>query len=137
MLTKSLEESKAKRIAEIKKKHEDTLEKMRHDLEIEETKLEEEVRLELALEMDTNKAHIVDNKDRHWILAEFDLDQQNIETRIKQPQIEQMSQLENKLFERRATKAKVTELMRQDLNNKIEKELNLVMKMNIHEFILE
>ena len=137
MLTKSLEESKAKRIAEIKKKHEDTLEKMRHDLEIEETKLEEEVRRELALEMDTNKAHIVDNKDRHWILAEFDLDQQNIETRIKQSQREQMSRLENKLFERRATKAKVTELMRQDLNNKIEKELDLVMKMNIHEFILE
>ena len=48
-----------------------------------------------------------------------------------------MSRLENKLFERRATKAKVTELMRQDLNNKIEKELDLVMKMNIHEFILE
>jgi ASC-1-like (ASCH) protein len=87
--------------------------------------------------MDTNKAHIVDNKDRHWILAEFDLDQQNIETRIKQSQREQMSRLENKLFERRATKAKVTELMRQDLNNKIEKELDLVMKMNIHEFILE
>jgi hypothetical protein len=52
------------------------------------------------------------------------LDQQNIETRIQQSQREQMSRLENKLLERRATKAKVTELMRQDLNNKIEKELD-------------
>jgi ELWxxDGT repeat protein len=160
-LTKSLEEARALRISEIKKKHDDMAAKMRIDLELEEKRLDEEARREMTLEMEKNEimltqrkakwvdevnekkeerlrnSHMLDEKDRARIVAEFELENREVEKRVEASRIEQTTKLEARLKERRDAKTRAAQkaLLKLDLESleAVENEE----KKNIHDFLLD
>jgi ELWxxDGT repeat protein len=160
-LTKSLEEARALRIATIKKRHDEAALQMRIDLEAEEKKLEEEARREMALEIEKNEtmlaqrkakwigevnekkeerlrnAHLLDEKDRARIVAEFEVENRDVEKRIEAARIEQTSRLETRLKERKEAKAKAAQKALLKLDDEAEIAVEEEKNKDVHDFLLD
>jgi hypothetical protein len=158
-LTKSLEEARALRIVEIKKRHNDMAAKMRIDLELEEKRLDEEARREMALEMEKNEimlaqrkakwveevnekkeerlrnSHMLDEKDRARIVAEFELENREVEKRVEASRIEQTTKLEARLKERRDAKTRAAQKALLKLDQESIEAVENEEKKNIHDFL--
>ena len=160
-LTKSLEEARAARIAMIKKKHDEAAMQMRAELEAEEKRLEEEARIEMSLEMEKNEAmlaqrkakwigdvnekkeerlrnaHLLDEKDRARIVAEFELENREVEKKVEEARAEQNSRLEARLRERKEAKAKAALKALSKLDTDADKEVEEEKKKDVHDFLLD
>jgi serine/threonine protein kinase len=160
-LTKSLEEARAVRIAAIKKRHDEAAVHMRAELEAEEKRLEEEARREMALEMEKNEAmlaqrkarwigevnekkeerlrnaHLLDEKDRARIVAEFELENREVEKRVEEARAEQTNRLEARLRERKEAKAKAAQKALLKLDDDADKAVEEEKNKNVHDFLLD
>jgi serine/threonine protein kinase/sugar lactone lactonase YvrE len=160
-LTASLETARASRIDAIRKKHDEILYRMQQETEVEQKRMEEDARIEIAAEVKKNEAQLVqrkaqwmseitqakdlrlrnssrlDEKDRLRILSEYDTEQRTVDIRLEAIRVEQTRALEDKLRLRREAKIKATEENVKKIDAEIEKELSIVRDQDIHEFLLD
>ena len=160
-LTASLEAARASRIDAIQKKHDEMVNKMRQELEVEQKRMEEEARIEIAAEVKKNESQLVqrkaqwmseitqakdlrlrnssklDEQDRVRILSEYDTEQRTVDIRLEAIRVEQTRALEDKLRLRREAKIKAAEEKLKRVDTEIEKELSLVRDQDIHDFLLD
>jgi serine/threonine protein kinase len=160
-LTASLEAARASRIDAIQKKHDEMVNKMRQELEVEQKRMEEEARIEIAAEVKKNEIQLVqrkaqwmseitqakdlrlrnssrlDEQDRVRILSEYESEQRTVDKRLEAIRVEQTRALEDKLRLRREAKIKAAEEKLKKVDTEIEKELILVRDQDIHDFLLD
>jgi len=160
-LTASLEAARSLRIDAIRRQRDELAERMRRDMEVEQTRLEEEARLELAAEVKLNEDQLklrkaqwmgeitqakdlrlrnasrLNDKDRLRIMAEFESEQRSVEQRVEDVRLEQSKALEDRLRSRKEAKRKAAEEKQTQLDEEIERQVEVEKAKDVHDFLLD